>query len=330
MQLTEGNPSLLIYIPSYNRYKRLCEQIEAIFPYLYKYNIFLIVRNNASTDIRYSDLHTQFIHEKFQIITNHVNVGGNPNIFNGFLHSPPYDYLWILGDDDTLHENSIDIVMSLLPKSPDLIYFTKGDTNLHIEEYNISDIIKILNYGLGLISCIIYRTNIIQSEIYKGYDYITSGWPHLAILFSTCIKIETLKILQYPAEKILDLQRVEPPSTDLATPYSLYGSVHLADFIKQKTTKHEFIKWIIYENIWNIMRYRKKNLIRYNDLIGYIFAESLTLYLYFYYQKISFLVKKGIYDLLGHIDGGKEFLVKLDKIVRIRKKWKLFNRDTVD
>jgi len=284
MNTRTQSASLLIYIPSYNRFDRLCEQIDQIYPFLNKYPINILVSNNSSPDKRYLSLKDRYPHEKVSIITNPVNIGANPNIMNGFLYSADYEFLWILSDDDIILGNSVEKIMDLLDENVDIVYFIMKDFPPNIRECRMPDIVSILNFGLGLVSAVIYRSKTVIPDVRIGYEYISSGFPHLAVMFATCERKGSLKVFTYPYDEIFlkkkpDLQ-VESDNYYLST----YGFVHLSDFINERKTKSRFIKMWLIDILPIAISLKKSNQTKYANLKGYIFAQSKGLFFYFYYR----------------------------------------------
>jgi hypothetical protein len=284
MNTRSQSASLLIYIPTYNRFDRLCEQIDQIYPFLNKYPINILVSNNSSSDERYMSLKNRYPDEKVSIITNPVNIGANPNITNGFLYSADYDFLWILSDDDIILGLSIDKIMDLLDKNVDIVYFMMKDIAPGVMECRISDIVAILNFGLGLVSAVIYRSKTLIPDVRFGYEYITSGFPHLAILFASCDRKGSLKVFHYPYDEIFLKKKPDPPVESDTYHFSTYGFVHLSDFISERKTKLGFIKMWIIDILPTALSLRKSNRTKYANLKGYIFAQSKWLFFYFYYR----------------------------------------------
>ena len=276
--------SLLIYIPTYNRFDRLCEQIDQIYPFLNKYPINILISNNKSPDERYLCLKNRYPDEKVSIITNPVNIGANPNITNGFLYSADYDFLWILSDDDIILGHSIDKIMDLLDKNVDIIYFMMNDITPGVRKCRMSDIVAILNFGLGLVSAVIYRSKTIIPDVRFGYEYITSGFPHLAILFASCERKGSLNVFQFRYDEIFLKKKPDPAVESDNYHLSIYGFVHLSDFISDRKTKLGFIKMWLNGSVPTALGLRKSNRTKYANLKGYIFAQSKWLFLYFYYR----------------------------------------------
>lgn len=286
MSSQSQSASLLIYIPTYNRFERLCEQIDQIYPFLNKYPINILVSNNSSPDKRYMSLNERYPNKKVSIITNPVNIGGNPNFVNGFLHSAGYDFFWILSDDDIILGNSVEKIMDLLDKNIDIIYFMKKEIPPGIKECRMSDILEILNFGLGLVSAVIYRSKTVIPDVKIGYEYISSGFPHLAILFATCKRKGSIKVFQFRYDEIFLKKKQDPPVESDGYNLSIYGFVHLSDFISERRTRLRFIKGWIIDILPIAIRVRKSNRAKYANVKAYIFAQSKWLFFYFYYRLV--------------------------------------------
>lgn len=291
--------SLLVYIPTYNRYERLCEQLDLILPHMDNYNVSVIVSNNASTDEKYAGLQDNYHHSKITIINNKINFGGNPNIFNGFVYGLNYDYLWILSDDDTITPDAIPKIMDRLDNKNDMIYLIDCGNDIYIT-YDQNRFLNNMKYGLGLISCVIYKTSTIKDHITVGYEYFNSGFPHLSVIFSVS-QHKWLRVIEYPKEIIFKNKAMDPPVDKKAYVPAIYGFITLADFIKDKKRKYNFIRgYIIHDfNMWSVVEYKYKYPEKYNNMGGYILAHSLRLYAYFVGTGIIMSVMHFVWDNLS-------------------------------
>ena len=95
---------LKIYIPSFNRYDLLITQVDKLVSCIELNqikNVQIVIRDNASTDRRYTQLPTKYFQDYVIIKRNPVNIGLVGNLINGFLEKD-WDYIWLLSDDDIL------------------------------------------------------------------------------------------------------------------------------------------------------------------------------------------------------------------------------------
>ena len=110
-------PLLSICIPTYNRAEYLIENLKVLMPQVKNFSceVELLISDNASNGDNYDKLkhflcsqdcpHNFYRHEK--------NIGGNSN-FNFVADKAAGDYLFLLGDDDILSSNFLEIVLPYL------------------------------------------------------------------------------------------------------------------------------------------------------------------------------------------------------------------------
>ena len=79
--------TLTIYIPTYNRYDLLIQQLDVIYSSSKIEELNVIVSDNFSNDERYIDLDKRYNYENFIYKRNPFNVGADANIVNGFFLS---------------------------------------------------------------------------------------------------------------------------------------------------------------------------------------------------------------------------------------------------
>ena len=168
-------PLLTICIPTYNRGRFVEAQIQTIIPHILNKNDFdvdLVIINNKSTDDtkkrldKYKHDNLTIIHRTVHYDTAEENMIRSVSYING-------EYVWFLGDDDTLSLSSISFVLSMLKsKKYDCFIFNsttvspQGATQLLqpmpmnglIYEGNIGNIVE----SIGLIYTFAGLSNIIQ------------------------------------------------------------------------------------------------------------------------------------------------------------------------
>lgn len=236
---------LLIYIPTWNRYKSLMEQLEILKAATRKDDFMVIVNDNDSTQKEYLAV-KDFCNEQsnFEYRKNCTNLAANPNILNGFLFCNKAEYLRILSDDDLLNPGAVEKVIDLLTKYyPDFLYIIH---NLEqTESFLRADqawLVEHINDGMGLISLVIYKTSFIQPKIRAGYDNLLSCFPHLAILFeSTKGKVATVcRVLR---SEIFQPHDPLPIAESVWYKHSFFGFTHLANNLEENLKKSFFKSW---------------------------------------------------------------------------------------
>jgi glycosyltransferase involved in cell wall biosynthesis len=274
----EPEPSLLIYIPTYNRYDRLVKQIRRIEPFIDGKITALYISDNCSTDSRYLGLQGEVDGSKVRVVRNPVNLGANVNIANGFLAGSGFDFLWILSDDDIIGQQSVVDLRGRLDRKMDLIYMQHGDlTDDRIDVLDMNGLLQVMNNGLGLISRLVYRSGFVSPHLRVGFDYINSGFPHLAVLFSALANGGTATVQSLPSSWFFAGEPAAMPIESATYVPSLYGFVRLADFISDSRLKQKFLSRWISDNAYSAIKRGDEFPVYYRNLFGYLFAQSLYL-----------------------------------------------------
>jgi len=182
------NNLVSILIPTYNRADFLDYSLEIHIPMVEKYNIQIMIFDNASTD------NTQDVAKKwakkypYLIYHRHnENIGGIGN-FEYALQYPSTEYVWMLGDTYQIENEVIKKVLDLLNTSiekPDVIVLNLvSQLNFPSSIYDDSN--KLLNELGALITCIavsIFRKNMIEAEVLVRYRDL--WFTHMAIIFES-------------------------------------------------------------------------------------------------------------------------------------------------
>jgi GT2 family glycosyltransferase len=194
---------LTISIPIYKRPEFLKRALRSISNNInqknYNFEIKIYLIDDSCTNIN-EEVVNNFIEENTTIdvkyIKNDKNVGIDKNICNS-LFLPESDYIWLMGEDDLIVENSFQILDKYLKNDFDFIavnYATVDnnynvirksnfpyETSIPFTEYNIIDLLDFLNnyfIYIGFIGSCIYKKSIINNQHYK--NYIGSYFSHLS------------------------------------------------------------------------------------------------------------------------------------------------------
>ncbi|MHC5610691.1 MAG: glycosyltransferase family 2 protein [Nostoc sp.] len=204
------NKLLTIAIPTFNRAQLLDKQLTWLAKSIkgFESDCEIFISDNCSTD------NTQKIIKKWQIILSNVRFTSNRNSENigvmaniaCCLKAPMSKYVWTIGDDDPIHERTLDYVLTTLKKHSDLALMflnfsgrQKGTGQLVVEGWLNSDNDELrvdgkavfqgyLNENFGgvlFISAAIYRTNIVQEALQK-WPSATSNWASQAYWTTFC------------------------------------------------------------------------------------------------------------------------------------------------
>lgn len=251
---------LLIYIPSYNRAESLLRQLSALSGSSNRGLFDVAVSNNCSTDMYgYSDIERLCLQNEFLYSRNGVNVGADANIFNGFLISSKYEYLWILSDDDLLRDGAVDGVLDMLSNSPDVLFFTHSKkTKLETAKWRQHDLLLNNIYtsdGAGLISNVIYSVSFIKDSIPIGFQSIYTCFAHLSVLIGSFRKKEANVVLI--GSHLFFLPDTEQaPENAAGYSKSYFGFVLLGETLEDDLKK-EFVNK--YASFWNLRHWAIKS-----------------------------------------------------------------------
>lgn len=139
---------LTIAIPTYKRCKYAVQNVEHLIPQLQKYQDYvrLIVTDNHSEDGTYEQLQQieNLYPEQVKIYEQPENIGWMNNFFFGIEHSDS-EFVFLLGDDDIVSPNFLDIVIPILLSANDrlgMLHFNylKGSMTLTNESPLYSDL----------------------------------------------------------------------------------------------------------------------------------------------------------------------------------------------
>lgn len=205
---------LTIVIPTFNRSDFLAKSLHALIPQLTE-NTELYILDNASTDAtpavakkaQEANLQKKIIYKR-----NNVNIGANANVLRSFEQcSSGSDWLWILGDDDLVSSDSIEIISNITSANPGAQYieFSSGledkpplaETQFRtIDALLSSEFFSFSNFLF--ISSGVYNAGIIDPNLRFGYHYQFTFAPHLCVLLSA-IALGYCNIVMSPIQLII-------------------------------------------------------------------------------------------------------------------------------
>lgn len=235
---------LVIYIPTYNRSSLLLRQLETLKVYHGADEITVIVRDNHSMQPEYEGVREYCQKAGFEYSRNICNIGGNPNIMDGFMLCGRGDYLWILSDDDLLRPDAVESVFKLLhrPLACDILYLMHEQSAEREVALDQSQLYAIQNYGLGLISRVIYRSGFVLPHIRSGYENIVSCFAHLAVLYQATKQNGVVHVCKAFYKDIF-LEGGARPVEPNCYNFSLYGYTLLAYNLERSLRKKFLTQW---------------------------------------------------------------------------------------
>jgi hypothetical protein len=175
-------------MPSYGRsaialksVKQLRNQIENLDSVLLNYfnvEVFLAVNSDGN-----------YYEEDFGVLVDvlenrSANLGGDLNIGLGFSESisRSWDFLWIVGDDEPLGENAVQVILETILKfNPDLIVGSKGLLDLIRNVESFQELNQILAGTLTFISSCVYKCNYSREMTEKCLEFAFTSYPHVCM-----------------------------------------------------------------------------------------------------------------------------------------------------
>lgn len=275
--------SLSICIPTYNRTRELDETLYFVTKFSKKYDFIKEIlvldnnENNKATEIveKYVD---KF--QKINYIKNPYNIGGHEN-FKKCIETAKSDFVWLLTDDDILHENSLEIIHINLQKKIDCLIVNWNVYDENIDELVMSDVINSKKNFLK-------NKNIILSEFFTKLTYVSS------IIF------KKEDFLNFVDEDLYD-EYIDYGLTCALTAYSIFlkenCKVHYEKrpVIKQRGYNDEFLMNST-KNFYNVFSkgmnlFHKNFLDKHYDKKSVIISKKKTFYFYIFRSLINEKIK---------------------------------------
>ncbi len=274
-------PTLFIYIPTFNRPDWLEMQLSRLSAQFVKYpgRVRVLVSNNLPEDHSFKIIAQKFkCFKEIEFRENPGNILGNANITLGFIFARSDEFLWVLSDDDLILPTALDSILpNLLPRYKFLhIGDYQNFKSFSINRNNIFT--KPSGAGFGLISVVIFYMPFVKNDIYNGFEYIDSSFPHLAIALASLRRFEPAEVLSIPANLVFSF---EGALTDGDYSQSQLGYAYLADFLKPSMSLDFIEDWL---SVGWLDFYRAKtvrtalnNNSRFYKACGYIASHSIKL-----------------------------------------------------
>lgn len=158
-----------ICIPTYNRrlYLRTC--LNSIIREFSSFNFPIYISDNASDDGTEEDIAS--LKEKYGNITyvrNHANIGPYQNILN-VSSMANTDYIWLMGDDDAIRENSVCEIVKHLRNDYDFMILNSTSYDENLKEIKLDKIVECRSdklYAQGSHNRLLYN---LRKQSYHGY-----------------------------------------------------------------------------------------------------------------------------------------------------------------
>jgi abequosyltransferase len=302
---------LTIGIPTYNGSKTILTLLNSISSQSFDNSkVEILISNNASSDDTSQIIET-FIKENDQLaiksITNKNNLGFDGNI-SKLINFASGQYLWIIGDDDYLIENSIKKLLDILKEnnSLDFIYTnffiyskSKKLKSFSIFQHNISsnkvnELFKTIGYDNNFISSNVFKLELIK---YLNHSrYLNSGWMHYSLFLDTLKPIFTFYLFSSPL--IVNNGTVRSNDSDSASKDGKWLSLYitLIDLLNKNEfsnfNKRYFVSKLLYglpfkinNSIRNGYIFKKEHLLFFNNYFKYSFFYWFFIFPLFFLNK---------------------------------------------
>lgn len=206
---------LTIAIPTYKRHKYVAENVRHLFPQVLAYadKVRMLVTDNHSEDGTCEEL--QEIEKDhpgiFKVYEQEKNIGWMNNFFFGIEHSDS-EFVYLLGDDDIVSPNFLDIVLPLLEQGGDrlgllhfnyvmaddnlgngrLLYRDLENADMVVAYPDTMEFVKKFNRGPSFISSVIFRKSCMMEGKRKNLQSDTFGYSWFLCLYTGIVGYEAL------------------------------------------------------------------------------------------------------------------------------------------
>lgn len=133
---------LTIGIPTFNRPNSITKTVRALLPQLNDRVVLNVYDNCSETPV--TDLFTEEEKQKFNIVRNRTNIGGDANIC-GVVYHADTKWVWTLGDDDGPLPNAVETILDNIEKFPNALFF-KYNSYIEKELHSFEDLTELCRY----------------------------------------------------------------------------------------------------------------------------------------------------------------------------------------
>lgn len=206
---------LSICIPTFNRGEYLKQSLDILLPQLknYKSIIEILISDNCSTDNTKNIVEGYCRTSQFplQYSRNETNIGGNAN-FISLINKSKGKYIYVLGDDDVISPQFIDIILPFLysNRKYDLLHFNRLSGNAECDDNTLFDshycgnaieeltpemLLKRVWNGPNFISSVIIKKSIVNFEDIDNPRYL--GYNLFRAVIMGVVKSNGLSLYYY-------------------------------------------------------------------------------------------------------------------------------------
>lgn len=167
---------LKITIPTYNRPEHIQRQVRDLLPQL-RDGVSLIVYDNCS-DIPVASHFTQEELSQFTLVRNKFNIGGKANIGKCLAENGDSGWIWLLGDDDRIADNAVDIILETIQNHQNCCYINfqqkkTEETKCFLDFLNYMKIIGAFGISFFQSACL-FNMDKLKPYVLYFYEYLSS------------------------------------------------------------------------------------------------------------------------------------------------------------
>lgn len=271
--MSDTTTLLTISIPTYNRPEQLKRTLGYLLPQITN-ECFLRIIDNYS-DIPVSSYAEPIIRQystvKYEIIRNKINVGADNNIMRCFEYCET-EWLWILGDDDILVDDAIELILTdvqTYSEAVNINYYTSSPghpfrDSLVISRGKKQHLNSMDSFGnLIFISTNIYNSKHInrKNDLSKGFHYTFSCAAHWFVCFNSLGKNDlTVLSNKEICRNGVDVE-IAPSSHTMSNIVFAFGFASFVDLIMSKSEKRMLIDKISHFSSWVTIDWALRSLI---------------------------------------------------------------------
>lgn len=225
MGKTMMTPKLTISIPTWNRAEFLRENILSMLPGIQALpsgSVEIFISDNASTDDTASFLAEMSREHAFiRYVSQSENMGANANFYT-VLKEAKGDYVWLMGDDDHINPACLSQILADIEQYQPGVMIGGTERDTHgkrvylpkVEAHLLSDQRILMDYDgfvlAGKMSVLIFSKAALMPVLESGWQTIQSintPWPHLLWLFKLLAKQQSILVLPYTTNYIVEKNR---------------------------------------------------------------------------------------------------------------------------
>lgn len=174
---------LIITIPTYNRPFFIQRQVRDVLPQL-REGVSLVVYDNCSIP-SVESLFTEEEKKQFKIERNTINIGGGANL-GRCLSENVEGWVWLLGDDDKIRPDAVDVILSIITEHPDSCYINTGNKKtVEVDSFD-----SFINYfrmrgALGKAffqSACVFNMHLLKDSMGWYYDFLSCMMAQLVFV----------------------------------------------------------------------------------------------------------------------------------------------------